>query len=71
MYTIELNIADCTVRLVDKMKTLGEENGFQVTHHGWDHLVFRSDRGINFTKLINELDMLCKYHGVDYVSLLV
>lgn len=71
MYTIELNIADIPVQLIDLMKQVGKNNEFETFHHGSDRLVFNSDRGLNFTKLIRELDQVCGVYDVDYVSLLV
>lgn len=70
MYTVELCIKFCKVILVHYMEEIGKSNGFKVTHHGWDRLVFTSDSGVNFTKMINELSNLCETYGTNYVDLL-
>ncbi len=70
MYNIELNIRAVTVELVHAMREIGEANGFKVHNHGWDRLVFESDRGVNFAKLIDELNNVCRAYGVQYVDLL-
>lgn len=70
MCNIELNVKSCTVELVHAMREIGENNGFRVHNHGWDRLVFESESGKNFTKLINELNNVCKVYGVQYVVLL-
>lgn len=71
MYNIELNIKEIPVQLIDVMKQVGKNNEFKTFYHGSDHLVFDSDRGLKFSKLISELDQVCKVYNVDYVSLLV
>lgn len=70
MFIIELNIKFCKVILVHYMEEIGKRNGFEVTHHGWDRLVFKCDSGVNFTKMINELSILCKAYDTNYTDLL-
>lgn len=71
MYNIELNITGLSEALIETMKSIGSQNDFEVFHHGSDHLVFKSDRGLNFTQLINSLARVCQYYDVDYMSILV
>ena len=70
LWNIELNIKNITVDLAHKMIEIGESNGLEVWNHGWDRLVFESESGKNFTKLVNELDNVCKVYGVQYTDLL-
>lgn len=71
MFTVELNIDGLNERLVKDMTNIGANNGYKVFYHGYDHLVFTSDRGINFTNLVRGLSTVCEVYNVDYVSLLV
>lgn len=71
MYTIELDISNVKVQLIDLMKQVGKNNDFEVFNHGSDRLVFKSDRGLNFSKLIRELDQVCQVYDVTYMDLLV
>lgn len=71
MYTIEINITGINEKLVKIMAGIATNNGFDVMEHGKDHLVFTSDRGDRFTKMINELSRACELYGIDYVDLLV
>lgn len=71
MYTIELNIKAVSDKLIEAMKVIGKNNDFEVFYHGSDQLVFSSDRGLNITKLIDELSNVCSVYGVDYVDLLI
>ena len=71
MYTIELDISNVKVQLIDLMKQIGKNNDFEVFHHGSDRLVFKSDRGLNYSKLIRELDQVCQVYDVTYMDLLV
>ena len=71
MYTIELNIKELDNRLIEAMRGIGTNNGFDIFNHGKDQLVFASDRGVNITKLIDELNRVCESYSVDYMRLLI
>lgn len=69
---IELNVADIKVKHLNKLKSVAENDGFETTMHGWDHLFIYSDSSDDWSymRLINDLDYTCTSIGVDYFSLL-
>lgn len=69
MYNIELNIKFCTVILAHELEEIGKKNGFEVSHHGWDRLVYIGSLDHNFTKLIYELRITCKENGINFTDL--
>lgn len=69
-WRIEFSIKRCTVELVHKMREIGESNEYEVSNHGWDRIVFESNSGKNFIKLVFELGAACEIYGVQYADLL-
>ena len=75
MYALNLNLGkDINRIMLNQMCVIGGTNGFEVgaklsIDYGY-LLTFKSDKGTNFTKLIEELKNVCESYGVDYVSLI-
>ena len=69
-YYIELNIKKCTVELVHALEELGAKNDYNVSHHGWDRLVFIFGSTMEFLHAADKLDAVCKSYGVEYTDLL-
>lgn len=69
-YTIELDVSTVSKAVIDILMNIGKNNDFDVFRQIDDVVVFTSDRGVNFTKLVMELSAVCELYGIDYFSLL-
>ena len=69
-YTIELDVSTISKTVTNALMNVGKNNDFDVFRQIDDVVVFTSDRGVNFTKLVMELSAVCELYGIDYVSLL-
>lgn len=69
-YTIELDVSAVSKAVIDILMNIGKNNDFDVFRQIDDVVVFTSDRGVNFTKLVMELSAVCELYGIDYFSLL-
>lgn len=69
-YTIELDVSTISKTVINALMNVGKNNDFDVFRQIDDVIVFTSDRGVNFTKLVMELSAVCELYGIDYFSLL-
>lgn len=69
-YTIELDVSTVSKAVIDILMNIGKNNDFDVFRQIDDVVVFTSDRGVNFTKLVMELSAVCELYGIDYFDLL-
>ncbi len=69
MYELTYNKDLMSEELVKIFESKAEDYGFKVTHDDkW--MTLSSERGLYFTKIIDELAHICLYRGVYYVDLL-
>lgn len=69
-YTLELDVSTISKTVTNALMNVGKNNDFDVFRQIDDVVVFTSDRGVNFTKLVMELSAVCELYGIDYFSLL-
>ena len=69
-YTLELDVSTIPKTVIDILMNIGKNNDFDVFRQIDNVVVFTSDKGVNFTKLVMELSLVCEIYGIDYVSLL-
>ena len=69
-YTLELDVSTISKTVINALMNVGKNNDFDVFRQIDDIVVFTSDRGVNFTRLVMELSAVCELYGIDYFSLL-
>lgn len=69
-YTLELDVSTISKTVINALMNVGKNNDFDVFRQIDDIVVFTSDRGVNFTRLVMELSAVCERYGIDYFSLL-
>ena len=69
-YTLELDVSTISKTVTNALMNVGKNNDFDVFRQIDDVVVFTSDRGVNFTRLVMELSAVCELYGIDYFSLL-
>lgn len=69
-YTLELDVSTISKTVTNALMNVGKNNDFDVFRQIDDIVVFTSDRGVNFTRLVMELSAVCELYGIDYFSLL-
>lgn len=69
-YTLELDVSTISKTVINALMNVGKNNDFDAFRQIDDVVVFTSDRGVNFTKLVMELSAVCELYGIDYFSLL-
>lgn len=68
---IELDIGECTIKHVKAMTNFIYDLGFEISYHGYDHMVIKINNFNKFSELVYGLDNICIVYGKVITSLLV